>query len=84
MHDAFPSGHLATVMATVTVLADNYPEKKWIKPVGYSVVGLVGTAMVGNGVHWVGDYPLAIGLGYVFGKVAVKMNRTIQKKFERR
>src|SRR6478736_3797195 len=63
MHDAFPSGHLATVMATVVVLADNYPEEKWIRPVGYSVTGLVGLAMIGNGVHWAGDYPLALGLG---------------------
>lgn len=30
-YDAFPSGHLATVISTVTVFADNYPEKHWIK-----------------------------------------------------
>jgi hypothetical protein len=80
MHDAFPSGHLATAIATVTVLADNYPEKKWIRPVGYSITGLAGIAMIGNGVHWAGDYPLALGLGYVMGKVSVKMNRVLQQK----
>jgi membrane-associated phospholipid phosphatase len=82
--DAFPSGHMATMMATVTVLADNYPGKKWIKPVGYSVMSLVGVSMIGNGVHWMSDYPLAIGIGYVLGKVTVKMNRAIQKKFLKR
>ena len=80
MHDAFPSGHLATVMATVTVLASNYPEKSWIGPVGYSITGLVGLAMIGNGVHWSGDYPLALGLGYIFGKATVKLNRILQQK----
>ncbi|MBK0383186.1 phosphatase PAP2 family protein [Pedobacter sp. SD-b] len=67
--DSFPSGHLTTMMATVTVLAENYPEKKWIKPVGYSLIGLTGLAMLNNGVHWAGDYPLAIAMGYLTGKI---------------
>ncbi len=68
-YDAFPSGHLATMMATVTVIASNYPEKKWIKPLGYTLIGLTGWAMVNTDVHWVGDYPLALALGYISGKV---------------
>jgi membrane-associated phospholipid phosphatase len=75
--DAFPSGHLATVMSTVTVLALNYPEKKWIKPVGYTLMALIGFAMINNGVHWAGDYPLAIGMGYVSAKATVNMNRFV-------
>ena len=74
-YDAFPSGHLATLMSTVTILAENYPEKKWIKPVGYSVIGLVGFSMINNNVHWVSDYPLAIALGYLCAKQVVKNNR---------
>jgi membrane-associated phospholipid phosphatase len=68
-YDAFPSGHLETMMATVTVLAEDYPEKKWIKPVGYVLVGLTGFAMVNTGVHWAGDYPLALALGYLHGRI---------------
>lgn len=67
--DSFPSGHLSTMMATVTVLAKNYPEKKWIKPVGYSIIGLTSFAMLNNGVHWSSDYPLAIALGYLSGRI---------------
>ncbi|MCB0490013.1 MAG: phosphatase PAP2 family protein [Cyclobacteriaceae bacterium] len=70
-YDAFPSGHLASMMATVTVLALHYPEKKWIKPVGYALMTLVSTAMINNGVHWATDYPLALGIGYLFGKATV-------------
>jgi len=77
-YDAFPSGHMTTMMATVTVLADNYPEKRWIRPVGYTIMGLVGVAMINNGVHWASDYPLAIGIGYVTGKVTVRMNRIVR------
>lgn len=76
-YDAFPSGHLATMMATVTILTSNYPEKKWLKPVGYGVIGLVGLAMVNNGVHWAGDYPLALGIGYISAKATVSLNRWI-------
>lgn len=74
-YDSFPSGHLSTMMATVTVLSKNYPEKKWIKPIGYSLIGLTGFAMMNNGVHWAGDYPLAIALGYVAGRITVSKHQ---------
>jgi len=80
-YDAFPSGHLATIMATVTIIAGNYPDNKYIKPVGYSIMGLLGYAMMNNGVHWAGDYPIAIAIGYTCGKIALSRGqKTIQKK----
>jgi hypothetical protein len=74
-YDSFPSGHLATMMATVTVLAKNYPEKKWIKPIGYSLIGLAGFSMMNNGVHWIGDYPLALALGYISAEITVNRHK---------
>ena len=70
-YDAFPSGHICTSMATVIVIAENYPDVKWIRPVGYVVSGLVGVGMVNRGIHWYSDYPLGLALGYVFGMIAV-------------
>lgn len=67
--DAFPSGHLASMMTTVTILANNYPEKHWIKPIGYTLIGLSGFAMMNTEVHWAGDYPLALAFGYLDGKI---------------
>lgn len=75
-YDAFPTGHLATAMATLTVIADNYPEYKFIRPVGYTLMGLLGYSMLNNGVHWASDYPLGIAIGYGFAKIAVKHGRT--------
>jgi len=75
-YDAFPTGHLATAMATLTVIADNYPEYHFIRPVGYGLMGLLGYAMLNNGVHWASDYPLGIAIGYGFAKIAVKHGRT--------
>jgi len=70
-YDAMPSGHFATVMATITIIAGNYPTNKWVKPIGYSLLGLLGFAMIHNGVHWAGDYPIAIAIGYTCGKIAL-------------
>jgi hypothetical protein len=76
-YDAFPSGHLATSMMTITVLADNYPEYSLIRPIGYTLMGLLGFQMMNNGVHWASDYPLAVAIGYGLGKVAVSHGRKV-------
>jgi membrane-associated phospholipid phosphatase len=77
-YDAFPSGHLATLMATVTVLRRDYPEKKWIGPVGYSLMGMTAWAMMNTEVHWASDYPLALVVGYLSGRASTSRHQ--QKK----
>ena len=69
---SFPSGHIATTMTTVTIIAENYPEQEWIRPVGYGIVGLVGVSLVGVRYHWYSDLPLGIAIGYVFGTVIAR------------
>ncbi|MGV9003577.1 phosphatase PAP2 family protein [Flavobacterium sp.] len=76
-YDAMPSGHIATFMASLTVIATNYPEIKWIKPVGYSMMGVLAFNMVSGKVHWTSDYPIGIFIGYVIGKEIA--NRRITK-----
>ena len=68
--DAYPSGHIATAMTTVTVVVENYPEWTWARPVGYSIVALIGVSMANTGIHWYSDYPLGLALGYSFGMLA--------------
>jgi hypothetical protein len=68
--DAYPSGHLCTSITTVIVVAENYPDAKWIRPVGYAFTTLVGLGMLSNGIHWVSDYPLGLFIGYYFGMLA--------------
>lgn len=77
-YDAMPSGHVATYMATLTVIATNYPEIKWIKPVGYSLGSILAFNMLTQRVHWASDYPIAILMGYVMGRNIA--NRRIIKK----
>ncbi|WP_410221021.1 phosphatase PAP2 family protein [Pedobacter sp.] len=67
-YDAMPSGHLTTAMSALVIIAENYPEKVWIKPVGYSLLGVLCFEMMQSKVHWASDYPIALLLGYVIGK----------------
>jgi len=78
-YDAYPSGHLATSMMTFTVLTENYPENKFIRPVGYTLMGLLSFQMLNNGVHWASDYPLAIYIGHAFGKIAASRGKKRKK-----
>lgn len=74
-YDAYPSGHIATAISTTIVLAEMYPEYKFIRPMGYVLSGILGYAMMNNGVHWISDYPLGIAFGYTFAKIAVQNAR---------
>lgn len=79
-YDAMPSGHLTTIMAGLTIITTNYPEYKWIKPVGYSLIAAMCYQMMQSQVHWISDYPLALFIGYVTGKTIAK-NRFISTKY---
>lgn len=75
-YDAMPSGHMMTATAALNVIIGNYPDKKWIKPVGYSLIGILGFEMVQANVHWYSDYPIAMVIGYLIGKNIVKSKVT--------
>lgn len=75
-YDAMPSGHLTTFMAGLTVIADNYPDAVWIKPVGYTLAGALCFQMMQSKVHWASDYPLALLMGYFIGKTISKSRYT--------
>lgn len=78
-YDAFPSGHMATGVMAFTVITENYPEYPLIKPIGYTLLTLLGFQLMNCGVHWISDYPLAIGIGYLSAKVATLSGRTLVK-----
>lgn len=79
-YDAVPSGHMATGMMSITVIAANYPDNKYIKPIGYTLLTLLGFQMVNNGVHWVSDYPLGLAVGYGVGRAIAVSGRTAAQR----
>lgn len=79
-YDAVPSGHMATGMMAITVIAENYPDKKYVKPLGYALLTAMGFQMVNNGVHWASDYPLGLAVGYGVGKAIAAGGKTAAKR----
>ena len=77
-YDAMPSGHMITMSFAVTLLSEHYPDNRWIRPVGYSLMGICAFSMLNNGVHWASDYPLGFGIGYLFAKTVAKRGRVFQ------
>jgi membrane-associated phospholipid phosphatase len=69
---SFPSGHIATTSASLTVLCENFPEVTWLQPVSYLTLGAVGASLVSKGMHWYSDLPLGVALGYSFGAIAAR------------
>ena len=74
-YDAMPSGHLAAAFSTVEIIALNYPEKHWVRPVAYPVLGVLAATMMNNGVHWASDYPLALLIGGGVARVVTARGR---------
>ena len=66
---SYPSGHITSLTATITVIANNFPEQKWIRPVGYSLIALCSVGLVSRGMHWYSDLPAGFLLGYTFGNI---------------
>jgi membrane-associated phospholipid phosphatase len=79
-YDAMPSGHLITIMSALTVITTNYPDYKWIKPIGYTLIAGMCFQMIQSQVHWASDYPLAIFMGYFIGKTIAKNRYTETQK----
>ncbi|RYZ64987.1 MAG: phosphatase PAP2 family protein [Proteobacteria bacterium] len=73
-YDAYPSGHVMVTTLTFTIIRGNYPEYESILfPAQVVYLTALGFGMLNNGIHWAGDYPLGIMLGYLFGKASLRM-----------
>jgi membrane-associated phospholipid phosphatase len=76
---SFPSGHLSTATAVLTVIANNYPDQKWIRPVEYPLLAVLGASLVAKGMHWYSDLPLAYFIGYSFGNIITPKNTLLDQ-----
>ena len=82
-YDAMPSGHIMTATLVFTIIRDSYPEyDTYLLPTEITWLTLLGYQMVNNGVHWISDYPLGIGMGYVFAKASMNMGKPKKAEVE--
>lgn len=73
-YDAVPSGHLSSLLTSLIVIQENYPEYRWIPWVGYPMVAMLCLSFSATSIHWWSDYPLGIYLGYHFAKIVTRNN----------
>jgi hypothetical protein len=71
-YSSFSSGHLMTATAALYVITENYPEYKWIKPLGITIIAVLAFQMAQSSLHWYSDYPLSLVMGYIIGKNIAK------------
>lgn len=75
----WPSGHTSSTMAVVSALTSFYPDKTWLKVVGYSYVAymILGVTSVNRGgMHWFSDAIAASLMSYAIGSTAGKYFRS--------
>jgi membrane-associated phospholipid phosphatase len=75
----WPSGHTSSTMAVVSALTSFYPDKTWLKIVGYSYVAymMLGVSSVNRGgMHWFSDAVAASLMSYAIGSTTGKYYRS--------
>jgi membrane-associated phospholipid phosphatase len=78
----WPSGHTSSTMAVVSALTNFYPDKIWLKIVGYSYVAYMIFAVASlnrGGMHWLSDAIAAAFMSYAIGSTVGNFYRS---KFE--
>jgi len=78
----WPSGHTSSTMAVVSALTNFYPNKDWLKIVGYSYVAymIFSVSSLNRGsMHWFSDAVAAAFMSYAIGSTVGKFYRS---KFE--
>jgi len=64
---SFPSGHAISTWAFAAAMADQYPEKRWIRISGYGVATAVSLSRVGGLNHFPSDVLIGSSLGWLVG-----------------
>ena len=75
----WPSGHTSSTMAVVSALTSFYPDKTWLKVLGYSYVAymILGVSSVNRGgMHWFSDAVAASLMSYAIGSTVGKYYRS--------
>lgn len=73
-HNSFPSGHTSTAFAIATVVANEYEETPYIKPIAYGLATLTGLSRMNDEKHWASDVFFGAALGYFTSKTLLRLH----------
>lgn len=79
---SFPSGHSISSWALVSVASHQYPDKKWVPILGYSLASLISASRGIQGTHYPADIFAGALMGYLIGKYVVKHNSKLSPKYK--
>lgn len=67
-YNSFPSAHSSIAFTLATAFAMEFPDKKWVAPVAYSIASLTALSRVYNNRHWASDVLVGAALGHFVTK----------------
>lgn len=67
-YTSFPSAHSCIAFTLATAFAMEFPDKKWIAPVAYSIASLTAVSRVYHNRHWASDVLIGAALGHFVTK----------------
>jgi membrane-associated phospholipid phosphatase len=73
-HHSFPSGHTSTVFAIATVIANEYEDVPYIKPISYGIATMSGFSRINDEKHWASDVFFGAALGYFTSKTLLRLH----------
>lgn len=68
-YNSFVSGHATASFAVATVIAREYPDRKWIGWLSYSIASLCSLSRIHDNKHWASDVFAGALLGYSIGRL---------------
>jgi membrane-associated phospholipid phosphatase len=73
IYSSFPSGHSNTAFAVATAFAMEYPDKKWVHWVAYSLATLTALDRMYQNRHWTSDVIIGASIGHFVTKKIYKL-----------
>lgn len=67
-YNSFPSAHSTIAFTLATAFAREFPDKKWVAPVAYSIASLTALSRVYDNRHWASDILVGAALGHFVTK----------------
>ncbi|MEJ6951385.1 phosphatase PAP2 family protein [Natronospora cellulosivora (SeqCode)] len=75
---SFISGHASGTWTVATIIAERYPQTKWFS---YGLATAVAAARIYEDAHWASDVLAGSIVGYGFGQLTIKLNKSEDKSF---
>jgi len=79
--NGWPGGHTLVTTATLAALMSYYPDKWWIKIIGFAIIAYTAVGMTMTRAHWMSDNIAGFLMGYAIGStVGSSFRRLVNRR----